>query len=814
MKMKQLIAFFLSAVMCSACLGAYLDAREPNQAVSITSYAANITEENQELSESSSVVYTYNLPIASVSSTNSAVASAVISDDNHSVTLKGIKAGTADITILGGSGDGYLVHVTVTASAQTLGGSDRFSLSDLNMQKGDVLNLSVSGDPGDTIQVYFYYLDSDGNYSSSIIGGLGGTVLDSKGNKTVSFTAPNALDSVTVKVTYELSQPTYSYSIDHKTTPATTTTTTATTRPTTTTTKATTTTTRATTTTTTTTTKAITTTTTTTTTTKVSTTTTTTTTTPTVTTVPVQWGKDNWNYNNWDDYFGTGSYSSKINGTYQKVLADNLTDLEYEAIFKGYYDSTNEWNAPWIEEEWDGSCYGMSSLLLLSNNKLFPYSKYQSGATCLHDLPAPINSSNVSSLVNYYQMLQVKSAIQQQYRSVPNRTNKENITELLSLLDKYNTVLVGYKKQYWGGHAVIAYDYSYGSWTWNGVTYDGCINIIDPNSSIRYEEKCNIYFNSRTYSWVIPQYPEVTSASGAVFNYIGADVNEINYGGYLSGTSQIQVSNYVARIDAVAISDNHSIAKVKNTNGNYLTQSSSAGDIVADTSYIAGKSSNGISGYNLYDADSAYRIVQSNPTKLQLTMDYENCLLRGGSAAGTQIVFDQNGYVEVDGESADYNITMAFADDYPTDWFAFNVNGENADSVVMKKAQEGYTLEANNLQNVRVEANNRTYTSKVSFSTEYNKVLLYEIDVYTIGVAVDSDGNGTYETTIAKGGKGIEGDVNNDGAFNVSDIVLLQKWLLAVPDTHLTNWKAADFCEDNILNVFDLCLMKRKLIYG
>ena len=56
------------------------------------------------------------------------------------------------------------------------------------------------------------------------------------------------------------------------------------------------------------------------------------------------------------------------------------------------------------------------------------------------------------------------------------------------------------------------------------------------------------------------------------------------------------------------------------------------------------------------------------------------------------------------------------------------------------------------------------------------------------------------------------GDVNDDGAFNVSDVVLLQKWLLAVPDTHLANWKAADFCEDDVLNVFDLCLMKRALI--
>ena len=56
------------------------------------------------------------------------------------------------------------------------------------------------------------------------------------------------------------------------------------------------------------------------------------------------------------------------------------------------------------------------------------------------------------------------------------------------------------------------------------------------------------------------------------------------------------------------------------------------------------------------------------------------------------------------------------------------------------------------------------------------------------------------------------GDVNNDGAFNVSDVLLLQKWLLAVPDTHLAKWKAADFCEDGRLDVFDLCLMKRALI--
>ena len=58
---------------------------------------------------------------------------------------------------------------------------------------------------------------------------------------------------------------------------------------------------------------------------------------------------------------------------------------------------------------------------------------------------------------------------------------------------------------------------------------------------------------------------------------------------------------------------------------------------------------------------------------------------------------------------------------------------------------------------------------------------------------------------------GIKGDCNGDGAFNISDVVLLQKWLLAVPDTHLENWKAADMCEDNRLDVFDLCMMKQTL---
>lgn len=57
----------------------------------------------------------------------------------------------------------------------------------------------------------------------------------------------------------------------------------------------------------------------------------------------------------------------------------------------------------------------------------------------------------------------------------------------------------------------------------------------------------------------------------------------------------------------------------------------------------------------------------------------------------------------------------------------------------------------------------------------------------------------------------IKGDVNSDGEFNVSDLVLVQKWLLN-DSIKLENWKMGDFCEDGVLDSFDLCLMRNELI--
>lgn len=58
----------------------------------------------------------------------------------------------------------------------------------------------------------------------------------------------------------------------------------------------------------------------------------------------------------------------------------------------------------------------------------------------------------------------------------------------------------------------------------------------------------------------------------------------------------------------------------------------------------------------------------------------------------------------------------------------------------------------------------------------------------------------------------ITGDLNSDNSFSIADAVMLQSWLLGKSDVTLSDWKAADFCNDDNIDVYDLIEMKEALI--
>ncbi len=67
-----------------------------------------------------------------------------------------------------------------------------------------------------------------------------------------------------------------------------------------------------------------------------------------------------------------------------------------------------------------------------------------------------------------------------------------------------------------------------------------------------------------------------------------------------------------------------------------------------------------------------------------------------------------------------------------------------------------------------------------------------------------------YEYDGSQASTGVKGDVNADGEFTVADLVMMKNWLLG--DGKLTDWKAGDLCEDEIIDVFDLVRMRQEIL--
>ncbi|MCM1227703.1 MAG: dockerin type I repeat-containing protein [Clostridium sp.] len=104
------------------------------------------------------------------------------------------------------------------------------------------------------------------------------------------------------------------------------------------------------------------------------------------------------------------------------------------------------------------------------------------------------------------------------------------------------------------------------------------------------------------------------------------------------------------------------------------------------------------------------------------------------------------------------------------------------------------------------EYENKDLYKSLSYSAKYpvGEYTVYIVSFNELGEALSS-----INFNVIK-----KGDINGDGKLNAADVVFLQKWLVAVPDVKLADWKAADLCEDGKLNVFDLCILKRMIING
>lgn len=137
-----------------------------------------------------------------------------------------------------------------------------------------------------------------------------------------------------------------------------------------------------------------------------------------------------------------------------------------------------------------------------------------------------------------------------------------------------------------------------------------------------------------------------------------------------------------------------------------------------------------------------------------------------------------------------------------------------------------YTAPSTASINYRIQANHDSYTPYMSGSVQCAGDTKHFETEFTAGttdfncaLVLEFKGSGTVKVehlslTVVEDEvvEPVKGDVNADGSFTILDVVLLQKWLLGTHGTELADWKAADLCEDNRLDVFDLVMLRKLLI--
>ena len=281
----------------------------------------------------------------------------------------------------------------------------------------------------------------------------------------------------------------------------------------------------------------------------------------------------------------------------------------------------------------------------------------------------------------------------------------------------------------------------------------------------------------------------------------------VNYHGYLNGTSNVSADDYIAVLHSAAIDGNYKLTKAVLSDGIWTATTASDDDIKVFSSLTSDFENSSLM-FAMKDASSGYIMKTKDTEKLDLSMSYENSLLLAEAEKATTAKFSPDGCVEIEGVKTDYSLGMTFNSDYPTDWYTIKVSGSGANKASLEKVKNGWIVSADKLNNIKVNANNDSVKASTGFSTKYQKAFIYEIDEHTIGVRVDTDGNGTYETDIADV-SGNDGDANGDGKVNMKDLVLLQR--------HLNGWAVdidltvCDLTGDGKVNMKDYVALQRKL---
>lgn len=420
------------------------------------------------------------------------------------------------------------------------------------------------------------------------------------------------------------------------------------------------------------------------------------------------------------------------------------------------------------------------------------------------DSLAEINDKNLNdrtrSIVNYYQLLQFTKPITQLTRKTEKMSDAKKIEELISLLESGKPVLLGYvydgPKKERLAHAVVAYGIKrspLGLLTISDTErfqYDTEILIYD-NLTQSTNQAYNMFINTKSSLWCIPnttaesEYDRLAIMNtskhrSGIISMICGDPELLNINGLFSGGSLANVEYTRACMTFVPFKTAAEFGTIKTGSDGTFYGDGEDGDIQLTASFYGDEQSE-IKA--VMDSDLGYFVSAQKPDLMNVTMEYEFCLMHADAESAKKVSVTPDACIECSESAGAYQLSIVLDEGHhATDWHTVSVSGKDGGTVRLQSApkQKGWIMQGDDLRGVTVQANGSKSSAKASFSTRFQKALIYQIDANTIGIAVDSDRDGSYETTIAKTGDVAEyqkGDADGNGTVDVTDAqIVLQAY--------------------------------------
>ena len=524
-----------------------------------------------------------------------------------------------------------------------------------------------------------------------------------------------------------------------------------------------------------------------------------------------EWGIDNWRFDNKPEYF---NYDINDNDT---EIIQNI-----EGKFELSAKQKNDLNAWFTNKDYMGTgmCFGMTVSEIFARKGILKLSEYKLNDIINYN---DINNSNTRLVIsviqgifntkygdNYLQNLKLSTFNPVDYKQSDFLRNIET-----KLTNGNNLVMIGYKEGYKDSeknnyHAVLGYGIEEGDYPYEGKNYNRKILIADPDylSQNELKDEACIYYNSDYTSWVCPirsyYWNDNSDSNAEIYDVlIDADSKDSPVG---SGEGESE-NHYIAGISIYNKGGNQqTIEQVEGTGDPELNFTGDGSGIARY--YIDG--GNRVELYALWNPTADYIVKYSTPSDYNMKMDYEHVTYYANVENGKSTLVKPEGSINIKGSDVNYSITMLTDDsERVTDWYALTVSGNNTDEVTLKKHENGYILSSDNLQNIEIKAEKGDVEAVKTFSTTYNSVFIDEIDENTIGIKVDVDGDGTYETELSDVQNTYQiGDVNFDGEISIDDVTQIQLYLAELSDFSDEQRDIADVNGDGYITIEDATQMQ------